>query len=172
MDPWDPSIVQPVIRSVATYDRAPSTVSAAMKIVVDSPTMPAVKILANTNTLSHDASTSTSWLAIMLRNREAGNQWHESLLLVHALCRTKAGRTFCEACEACETGVLVARSPSRSPGTLQFRDQPRAAIVLTPSTSTAMPSKSRASSITKGGSSLMTLPNVPQTRTSTPRWWQ
>src|ERR1017187_6607667 len=56
MQPSGPSSVRPLIRSVATYDRQPSSVPADMNSVVDSPMIPDVKVLAKVITPSHSAS--------------------------------------------------------------------------------------------------------------------
>src|ERR1022692_731588 len=55
-EPSRPSSVRPLIRSVATYDRHPSSAPADMNSVVDSPMIPAVKVLAKVITPSQSAS--------------------------------------------------------------------------------------------------------------------
>src|ERR1022692_997112 len=61
MEPSRPSSVRPLIRSVATYDRHPSSVPADMNSVVDSPMIPDVKVLANHHPPSHPASSPPTW---------------------------------------------------------------------------------------------------------------
>ena len=55
-EPSRPSSVRPVIRSVATYDREPSSVPADMNTAVAVPMIPDVKVLANVITPTQSAS--------------------------------------------------------------------------------------------------------------------
>ena len=55
-EPPRPSSVRPVIRSVATYEREPSSVPADMNTVVACPVIPAVSVLANVNRPNQSAS--------------------------------------------------------------------------------------------------------------------
>ena len=61
-EPSRPSSVRPVIRSVATYDRLPSSVPADMNSVAAWPVMPAVKVLyAKVSTLTQLAARPVAW---------------------------------------------------------------------------------------------------------------
>src|SRR3984957_9188503 len=56
-EPSRPSSVRPVIRSVATYDRDPSSVPADMNTVVAVPMIPDVNVLANVITPTQSTPT-------------------------------------------------------------------------------------------------------------------